>query len=188
MWWHRASVGRIRAAAFGLGAVALLAVAVGGCDTAPEDPIVPPASAVDAPPATSAPAHSERDAVIAAYEEFWVRLRYVEDKPLKEWQSYLGAVAVDPQLRISLQATRFQKMNGISLYGEVAHRITDVDIDDDTATVEDCQDASETGQANAETGDRETVGVRRAPTRARMERSDTGEWKVAKVTHPDGGC
>lgn len=68
------------------------------------------------------------------------------------------------------------------------NRITDVDIDGDEATVEDCQDTSETGQADAETGERKTVGVERAPTRARMERSGAGEWKVAEVTHPDGEC
>lgn len=188
MSWHQAQVGRLRAAGRRLGAVALLVVVVGGCDTGSDGAVVPTTSDVAAPSATSHSEVSERDAVVTAYKEFWVRLRYVEDKPEKEWQNYLGAVAVDPQLRLSLQATRFQKAQGIALYGEVAHRVTDVDIDKDTATVEDCQDASETGQTDAKTGERKTVGVLRAPTRARLKRSDAGEWKVAKVTHPDGGC
>lgn len=140
-------------------------------------------------PANETPTNaSERDAVVAAYKDFWVRLRHLEDQPKSEWEDYLGEVAVDPQLRISLQATGFQLEQGVTLYGEVITRITDVDIDGDEATVEDCQDTSKTGQADAETGERKTVGVERAPTRARMERSDAGEWKVAEVTHPDGEC
>lgn len=166
---------------------ALLALAA-GCDTAPADDNKrnPDLSA----PLNSgaAPAQNAEDQVVAAYKEFWQRLRYVEDEPQDEWKAYLGEVAVDPQLRISLQATRFQKLNGITLYGDVAHRITDVEINGDKATVDDCQDASKTGQADAKTGKRKTVGVARDPVRAAMKRIDNETWKVSKITFAGGEC
>lgn len=189
MWWHRAIVGCIRAAAFGLGAVVLLAVAVGGCDTAPEDPIVPPASAVDAPPATSDSTVSERDAVIASYEEFWQRHNRLRERPASSWRGELAEVAVNPQLKITLQGMRFNRANGITTYGAVRSRITKVIVDGNTATVSDCQDASRAGKADLETGEKKTVGVSRNPVRARLERvADGGEWKVAKITFPGGDC
>lgn len=189
MWWRREGAGRINAVGFCLGAVALLATAAGGCDSAPGDAVVPPVSDVDAPPATSAPAQSERDAVVASYEEFWDRHSRLRDRPASSWRGELAEVAVNPQLKITLQGMRFNRANGITTYGTVRPRITKVIVEGNTATVVDCQDASRAGKADLETGEKKTVGVPRNPVRARLERvTDSGEWKVAKITFPGGDC
>lgn len=168
---------------------AVLITALTSCDTDPDSGGRNGNPDLSAPSASSGTTsvETEREVIVADYEEFWVRLRYVEDKAESTWDRYLAEVAVDPQLKLSLQATRFQKQNGIALYGEVRSRISDVKVDGDKATIVDCQDASESGQADATTGKKKTVGVPRNPVRARLE-LDHDQWKVAKITYPGGDC
>lgn len=138
-------------------------------------------------PTNTAPRTSERDAVVAAYKKFWVVLQTLNEKPEGRWDERLAKVAVNPQLKISLQAARFQALNGERTYGEVRARISDVKLDGATAKVTDCQDASHSGVADAKTGEHKTVGIARNPVDARLKRHD-GTWKVADINYPGGEC
>ncbi|MFB9729835.1 hypothetical protein [Haloechinothrix salitolerans] len=122
-----------------------------------------------------------------AYKQFWVVLQSLDEKSETRWDEQLAEVAVNPQLKISLQAARFQSLNGERTYGEVRARISGVEIDGATAKVTDCQDASHSGVADAKTGEHKTVGIARNPVEARLKRHD-GTWKVADINYPGGEC
>ncbi|MGC7093954.1 hypothetical protein ACPZ19_04760 [Amycolatopsis lurida] len=125
----------------------------------------------------------------AAYTAFWSRSLQADDKPVDAWHDEIAAVAVDPQLTTTVEAMRNQKQAGITVYGDVTARITSVDINGDGAKVVDCQDASRTGQADAQTGDPKTVGVPRNPVNADLIRvGPDGLWKVSQVSFPGGTC
>ncbi|ASR36611.1 hypothetical protein BAY61_18195 [Prauserella marina] len=160
-----------------------------GCSAGSE-----PAATASSPnlsaPSQNAATPSDKDSgkdIEAAYSDFWVVSLTIDDKPEETWRDELGAVMVEPQLSITLDAVRSQAQAGITVYGDVTARIVSVEVAGDAATVVDCQDASRTGQADAETGDRKTVGVERNPVNAELKRVD-GQWKVAQVSFPGGTC
>lgn len=184
MRWGRAQAART--VGLWLAGAVVATVAFGGCDTAP-DPEAPPSSVLNAPTHASVSAQPERDAVVAAYDQFWDRMHTVPHDPESTWDDAMAEVAVNPQLKITLQGMRLAKERGVTSYGTVTSRITDVDIDGDEATVMDCQDASESGQADATSGEKKTVGVKRNPVEARLHR-DNGRWKVAEISYPGGEC
>ncbi|WP_158684532.1 hypothetical protein [Amycolatopsis orientalis] len=148
-----------------------------------------PSAPSQTPSAPSASGQDQRQAVEAAYTQFWPRTMHADDNPEDTWHDAVAAVATDPQLTTTLNAMRYQKQAGIKIYGDVTARIVSVDVTRDTAKVVDCQDASRTGQADAKTGDRKTVGVPRNPVNASLKRDTSdGQWKVAQVSFPGGTC
>lgn len=168
---------------------AVLITALTSCDTDPDSGGRngnPDLSAPSASTGTTS-AKSERQAVETAYDQFWNRMHAVPHEPESTWDDTMAEVAVDPQLKITLQGMRLAKERGVTSYGEVTSRISDVDIDGDEATVVDCQDASESGQADAESGEKKSVGVERNPVEARLHR-DNSRWKVAEISYPGGEC
>lgn len=167
-----------------LAATVLLGIT--GCDADPGPKRATDTRTLTAPTNT-APRMGERDAVVAAYKEFWVALQTLDEKPEGRWDEHLTEVAVNPQLRISLQAARFQALNEEETYGQVRARISDVEIDGAIATVKDCQDASHSGVADAKTGEHKTVGIAHNPVRAQLKHHD-GSWKVADIHYPGGEC
>lgn len=176
----------------GLQATLLAAVLIAGltsCDTAEDNGGSGGNPDLSAPPESNGmtSGEGEREAIVAAYDEFWVRMHGVPHEPESTWDDAMDSVAVDPQLKITLQGMRLAKERGVTSYGEVTSRISDVDIDGDEATVVDCQDASESGQADAESGEKKNVGVERNPVEALMHR-DGSRWKVAEITYPGGEC
>ncbi len=101
----------------------------------------------------------------------------------------MAALAADPQLSTALEAMRRNKEVGVKPYGDVTTRITGVDVQGDRATVTDCQDGSRSGQADAATGDRKTVGSPRIPIHAQMVRDAAdGRWRVSQLAYPGGQC
>ena len=171
-----------------LASAALAPVLVAGCSGqgAPA-PTSSPAQSAPSVPSTSG--QDQRQAVEAAYTQFWPRTMHADDKPEDTWHDAVAAVATDPQLTTTLNAIRYQSQAGIKIYGDVTAHIVSVDITGDTAKVVDCQDASHTGQADAKTGDRKTVGVPRNPVNASLKRDTSdGQWKVAQVSFPGGTC
>ncbi|TWE27527.1 hypothetical protein FHX69_0163 [Prauserella muralis] len=184
-----------RATHLRIGAVvttAVVTVFVAGCEAASTVDEANNSATVAAPTTSALAAPSgedEHEAVVVAYDAFWARHTQIRDWPESTWDKELGEVAVDPQLTRTLQAMRFNRNSGITTYGSVTSRITEVEVDGDRATVTDCQDASRSGQADMKTGERKTVGVPRNPVTARMVRDAAdGRWKVAEIRYPGGEC
>lgn len=171
-------------------AVVGAASAMVGCGGGSDPALSPSPTNMSAPsqvPGASGP--DDRAAVEAVYTDFWVRTFHTGVMPEDRWHGAMSAVAVDPQLTTTLNAMHAQKEAGLAVYGDVTARIVSVRIGDTSATVVDCQDASRSGQADARTGDRKTVGILRNPVTANLTRDKTdGRWKVNQVTFPGGVC
>lgn len=170
--------------------VGVAPVLLAGCSG--ETPSAPPSADLSAPSQVSSAPSAPQDAraaVEAAYTQFWPRSSQTPHKPEDTWRDAMAAIAVEPQLSITLEAMRRNKAAGLTTYGEVVVRITSVEVTGDTAKVVDCQDASSAGQADARTGDPKTVGVSRMPVTATMKRDEaSGQWKVARLRFPGGAC
>ncbi|WP_147263899.1 hypothetical protein [Prauserella sp. PE36] len=169
----------------------LAPILVMGCSGTEESRPQAPSPEMSAPqastPFSSAP--NQRQAVEQAYIQFWPLSLQVAQRPEENWRDAMSAVAVDPQLSITLSSMRQQKAAGITTYGEVTVRITSVVVTGDSAKVVDCQDGSRAGQADAATGDKKTVGVARMPVHATLVRDASGgQWKVSKIDFPGGAC
>ena len=138
----------------------------------------------------SSTAADARAAVEAAYRRFWaVGQTFDHDYPPSQWREVLARVATDPLLSRALSGARLQRGHGIVLYGQVILRPTVVSVSPDgRARVSDCQDTSRTGQADAKTGRRRTVGVPRTPVRATLVRGRDGQWRVSDVDYVGGRC
>lgn len=80
-----------------------------------------------------------------------------------------------------------QRSRGITLYGQIQPRISDVRIEGERAVVTDCQDASHSGQADA-SGQPRTVGLARNPVSGTLHRGTDGEWRMARIDYPGGSC
>lgn len=166
--------------------------ALAGCSGASE-PAQPPSSTLSAPQQESSAAgesrHEQENAVKTAYTQFWPRSLAIPNSPPKTWRNALAEIAVDPQLTTTLEAMRRNKQAGVKPYGEVTTRISSVDVHGDRSTVIDCQDGSRSGQADAATGDRKTVGTKSIPIHAELRRdSADGRWKVSRLEYPGGQC
>ena len=141
-----------------------------------------------APSTSPSPASDTRDEINAAYENFWsVGNKISHDEPTR-WRPELAAVAIDPQLARMLTNLNTLQSRSITVYGTTHEHVTKIDVEGATATVTDCQDASQSGQADALTGERKTVGIPRNPVTARMQRGADGKWQVAEISYPGGTC
>lgn len=168
----------------------LLAGCSGGGAAAPATTSSPNLSAPSqSPSALASPGADQRQAVEAAYTQFWPRSLAIPSTPEDAWQAAMAKLAVDPQLSTTLTAMHRNKQVGVKPYGDVTTRISSVEVNGDKATVIDCQDGSRSGQADATTGDRKTVGSPQIPIHAQMSRdASDGQWKVAQLEYPGGSC
>jgi hypothetical protein len=132
----------------------------------------------------------ERRAVEVAYRRFWqVEASFDRDYPPGRWRAVLAAVAVDPVLTRLVAGATVQQRRGITLYGQIVPRpqVGPV-LGRGSVRVTDCQDGSRTGQAEAATGRRLSVGVARMPVVATVVRGSDGGWRVAEVRYVGGRC
>jgi hypothetical protein len=113
-----------------------------------------------------------------------------QQQPESQWREVLGRVAVDPQLSFAIAATKQQRRNGITVYGQAIPRAPKVTFGSGNAraTVRDCADFSRTGQADARTKKPRTVGVARTPLTTVLVKGADGRWRVSQVTFLGGSC
>jgi len=112
----------------------------------------------------------------------------LDAQPETRWRQVLSAVAADPELTRVLEGTRAQKRSGVTRYGQVVARPAVVAVTGATARVRDCQGADRSGQADARTGRRITVGVARNPLNGYLARGSDGRWRVSDIRYPGGRC
>lgn len=139
-------------------------------------------------PATSTSVQDTTSDIEHAYVEFWtVSNKVVHDDPAV-WSAELAAVAVEPQLTRMLNNLDTLRSRNVAVYGETREHVTKVDVDGAAAIVTECQDASGSGQADARTGEKKTVGIARNPVTAHMQRGGDGKWRVSEIAYPGGTC
>lgn len=127
-------------------------------------------------------------AAAETYERFWQVSRDLPQRPPEQWRPELQEVAAGPMVEVILGNLAKQRTQGITLYGEVHPRITEVRVEGARAVVTDCQDATRSGQADAATGRPRTVGVAHNLVSGTLERGPDGSWRVMRIDYPHGGC
>jgi hypothetical protein len=170
--------------------VALLASGAAACASAGGTTDLP--AGLPAPTTTAAPTASPAapgDPVLAAYRTFWdavVAANRSADPALPK----LATVAADPELSRVRDTVSRNKIQQLSLRGEVGHAPKPAVVAGTTATVEDCYDISEWNPVDLRTGKpvevTEEGGTGRYRARYTLRRSAAG-WLVVDQKAL-GGC
>jgi hypothetical protein len=173
-------------------AVSALTVAVAACSSPGGTTDLPagPAGATSsgAPAATASPAAAD-DQVLSAYRRFWAAV-IAANRAADAGSPGLAAVAADPELsRVRATVSR-NKIQKLSLRGEVAHTPKPPTVSGTTATLEDCYDISDWNPVSVTTGKPIEVtdesGTGRYRARYTLRRSGAG-WLVVDQKAL-GGC
>jgi hypothetical protein len=159
----------------------------GGGDGSTELPTGPAGPAPSAPSSTEAV--SGQDPVLASYLRFWDAV-VAANRAADPGLAALRAVAVEPELsRVQATVSR-NKVQKLSLRGEVGHSPRPARLAGTTATIEDCYDISRWNPVRVDTGQpidaTEESGTGRYRARYTLRRSGAG-WLVVNHTAL-GGC
>jgi len=125
-----------------------------------------------------------------AYEEFWWVAARLDRQPAGRRRGVLSVVSADPELSRQLAAAERRAARAVHLYGEPAvHLSTVTGAMSLTATVEDCQNRPEFGEADNHTGQPLSTGPATVWARGRLVRdSDIGSWRVTQADVVGLGC
>ena len=154
-------------------------------NTAPSEPPEDPAIAT--PPQTRLHRNAEQARVAENYERFWRVSQAVPHHSAERQRSELARVTADPLASTMLGNLAQQRSQGVTLYGQIQPRISDVRVESERAVVTDCQDASRSGQADA-SGQQRTVGLARNPVSGTLQRGADGAWRMVRIDYPGGSC
>jgi hypothetical protein len=124
-----------------------------------------------------------------AYRQFWATAQAVDQRPPERWRPILSTVAAEPLLDQLLDGLADQRQNGTVMYGTVTPRPTIAQITGGRATVMDCQDASRSGELDADTGAIQRVGTSRTPVAAVLRYdTDARTWRVTEARYLAEPC
>lgn len=155
----------------------------GGVKTEAPDPVAAAATSSASPTPSD-----ESSAILAAYREFFERQTEISLAPVADRRALLEPFTTDPALTSVLTGMRSATDNGEVGYGTGTFSPRVARIDGDTATVEDCQDNSKTGQKKAKSDQITTRGTEHDFAVTSMRRGDDGAWRVASVRYADTPC
>jgi hypothetical protein len=141
------------------------------------------ASPLSSPPPT---ATSEASRILAQYRAFWKTEATAAHVPAAEREAILRPYATEPLLSRVLRGMRASDSLGQVGYGEVVPRPTITKIERGTASIRDCQDASNAGRKERDTGRIVTRGTSRDLAVATLKRGPDGVWRVATVDYARG--
>jgi hypothetical protein len=173
-----------------------LAMIAGGCGghgskvTLPSTP--PPAapSAASSSSSASASPATPKDAVIAAYTGFFPAINNALKAPPERirpiLQDFLTGWYLDYQIRQLVD----QQAQHLEPWGHVVVHITNVEVQQSTATVRDCQDASNAGLANAQTHQLITAsrGTAHRNLTAKLTLGSDGRWRLSELRQFKTAC
>ena len=101
----------------------------------------------------------------------------------------LSPFAVDPELKSLLSGMASGDQHGTAFYGQDRPRptVAELSLAQGLAVIRDCQDSSNSGNADRRSGRRLTVGVARHLVVSTMHQVG-GTWRVAFVTYKPAKC
>lgn len=140
------------------------------------------------PGITSSVRPNDRQHALQAYRRFWVVAMQVDKQLQSTWRSTLAAVASEPLLTDLLDGLMAQHARGVALYGVVVVHPTLIDLQPARASVVDCQDASASGELDADSGAAKTVGSSQTSVAAVLRSDDQGRWRVSELRYLEGSC
>ncbi len=163
--------------------------ACGGGGGGPSELPAGPAAGTASPPPPSTGATPGQDPVLASYLRFWdavVAANRTADPSL----TALRTVAAEPELSRVRSSVSRNKVQKLSLRGEVGHSPRPATVAGTTATIEDCYDISRWNPVRLDTGTPvaavDESGSGRYRARYALRRS-AGRWLVVNHTAL-GGC
>jgi hypothetical protein len=159
------------------------------CSKPAPAPPLQPSQSKQTPDPVPAPTDADTAAVKQAYADFWPLLAtFDRHVPENEWRTVLGRSMADPQLSQAIAIAQQQHRTGITVYGRPVPRAPRVTLrPPDGATIRDCADLSDYGEADA-TGGHRTAGESRTPVTLSLVRGADRVWRVSKVDFPGGAC
>jgi hypothetical protein len=174
------------------GAVTLLLVLpIAGCTTA--DGVIretpSPGTTTTTTPSLSSASPTpttEEQRILAQYKGFWKIEASVAHAPVAEREAMLQSYATDPLLSRVLRGMRASDNLGQMAYGQVIPRPNITKIERGNASIRDCQDASNAGRKERDTGRIVTRGTSRDLAVATLKRGSDGVWRVATMDYPRG--
>jgi hypothetical protein len=155
----------------------------GDVNTEAPDPV-----AAAATPSASATLVDETAAILAAYRQFFDRQTEISMAPVADRRALLEAFTTDPALSSVLTGMRSATDNGEVGYGTGTLSPRVARLAGDTATVEDCQDNSKTGQKKVKSDQITTRGTEHDFAVTTMRRGTDGAWRVSSVRYAGTSC
>lgn len=141
----------------GIGALGICLLMSAGCGGHGSRVALPTTKPPAAPPMgsslppVSAPATTAKNAVIAAYTGFFPAADQALKAPPEQIKPILKDYATGWYLDFEIRQMVDQQAQHLEPWGHVVAHITKIELQQSTATVHDCQDASNAGLANAQT-------------------------------------
>lgn len=171
----------------GIGGVALLlALLAGACGDGRKD-VTLPTTSPSKPQAASPSPTSAEDAIRQSYTQYWAALPRAEHADSEsQRRELLADYATDPQLGTALRGIDDLHGKDLTSTGYVVVHIRRVQLSSGTATVWDCQDATQALIRKRSTGKAVSRGVSHDYLRATLVRGSDGRWRISKfapLTH-----
>jgi hypothetical protein len=129
----------------------------------------------------SASATSVQDAIKQSYTQYWAVLPQAEhaDSDSRRRQ-LLAEHSTEPQLSTALRGIDDLHAKDLTSSGYVVVHIRKVQVNGDTATVEDCQDATKALILKRSTGQAISRGIPNDLIRATLARGSDGQWRISR--------
>ncbi|MEV4218806.1 hypothetical protein [Nonomuraea sp. NPDC049725] len=128
------------------------------------------------------------EAVLGAYRELYPAGQRAEKALPAERRMILAGVAAQPLLDRMLRGIAALRATSRVTWGSPVIHASQVEIKDDRATLHDCQDGSNSGQADDKMGERLTHGKSGTHLRATLHKGKDGAWRVSKVDQLEEPC
>lgn len=121
----------------------------------------------------------ERQRVLAQYLQYTDVIVDAQNLPADKRPAVLRRVVVDPLYTTALRALADRDARGQIPYGKATRSPKVESVKGDAATVRDCIDGSSSGLMNKATGEKLTVGTKRAVYIATIRRGSDDIWRTA---------
>ncbi|WP_433432252.1 hypothetical protein [Nonomuraea sp. CA-141351] len=177
-------------APFALGALIVgMAAAATACRSRDASSGASPATTNTASPAAQGKAAvPEEQAVATAYRNLYVSGQQAERTSPERRRPLLANVATQPLLDRMVRGIAALQATGRVTWGNPVLHTFDVKVNGDKASLHDCQDATETGQADAKTGERLTHGTTDTHLVVTFRKGEDGAWRASTLEQVDGPC
>lgn len=139
---------------------------------------------------SASPSMSSKDAVIAAYTGYYPALDEALRSPAGRIRSILNSYVTEDFLDFQVRQLVDEQARHLEPWGRAVAHITAVDIRQNTATIRDCQDASNAGLADAQTHQvvPELRGTAHRNLTATLTLGGDGRWRLSDLRQFKAGC
>ena len=143
------------------------------------------------PGSTPSPtAESGYGEILRQYSGFWAALTPASRSAEAGRREMLAKYADDPELTSLLAGMARESAKGRAYYGapDLHPQVASLSTDHATAVVNDCQDATKTGDVDVQSGQQLTKGSPRTSVVATLHMGSDAIWRVTFISFPSRQC